>query len=45
MEAPMGPSPYWTTRIFFFTGGFPENFRSYYLKVLASGLQPNLRRL
>lgn len=45
IEAPMGPTPYWTTRIFFFNGDIPSDFRSHNLKVLASGLQPILRRL
>jgi hypothetical protein len=43
MEEPMGPRPYWATRIFFFTMQFLGGARSHYVKGLAGGLQPNLR--
>ena len=45
MEEPMGPRPYWATRIFFFTLEFLSDLRSQYVKGLADGLQPNLRAL
>ncbi len=44
MEEPMGPRPYWATRIFFFTLQFLNDLRSQYVKGLADGLQPNLQR-
>jgi len=45
MEEPMGPRPYWATRIFFFTMEFLSHARSQYVKGFVSGLQPNLLRL
>src|SRR5580658_2937695 len=42
MEEPMGPRPYCTTRIFFFTMEFLSEARSQYVKGLGGGLQPNL---
>jgi hypothetical protein len=39
MDAPMGPIPYWMTRIFFFTMASPEIFRNLYLKVSDARLQ------
>ncbi len=44
MEEPMGPRPYWATRIFFFTLEFLNDLKSQYVKGLADGLQPNLQR-
>ena len=44
MDAPMGPTPYWTTRIFFFTMAFLNVVKSQYVKGLVNRLQPNLLR-
>ena len=40
----MGPRPYWTTRIFFFTMAFLNVVKSQYVKGLVNRLQPNLLR-